>query len=863
MEGGQDWWRQITEAIDHVEYLVLVMTAASLRSPVVRNEWRYARQRGVCVVPVKGASELDFSQLAGWMRRAHFVDPTVPEQWTRMVRTLESPCRVPRVPMMAEPPPADFVPRRELEALRSQLLDASRQEPVAITAALRGAGGYGKTTLARALCHDDDVQDAFHDGVLWVTLGEQPGDLSARVEEWIVVLSGEASKLSSLEARKSRLTELLADRSLLLVVDDVWNAAHLKPFLVEGPRCARLITTRNSDALPRGAREVPVDAMQPGEAVALIRSGLPEGEDASLTSLARRLGEWPVLLRLVNGALHNRVVRHSAPLRGSLDYVTRILDRRGLTGFDARDPEQQRAGFDARDPEQRAQAVAWTIDVSLEQLSEQERGRFRELAVFPEDVDVPIATVELLWRRTGGLDDIETEDLLQRLFGLSLLLNYDLATRHIRVHDVIRAYLRGQIGDGLVQLDRELAEAYRTGCPAGWASGRNDGYLFQYLLWHLAGAGQHAEVRSLLLDPAWIEAKLRATDVGALLEDYKGFARDQTTRVMGQALRLSAPALACDPGAFLSQLLGRIDQSAELEIGAALRRAEEAPSGNAWLRPRTRSLTPPGGPLLQTIEGHTDRVAAVAVTPDGARAVSGSWDGTLRVWELSTGRALATLEGHTDQVAAVAVTPDGARAVSGSNDGTLKVWELSTGHALATLEGHTHQVTAVAVTPDGARAVSGSNDGTLKVWELSTGHALATLEGPWLTITAVAVTPDGTRAVSGSGGMLKVWELSTGRVLATLEGHTDQVSAVAVTPDGTRAVSGSHDRTLRVWELNTGHVLATLEGHTDQVSAVAVTPDGARAVSGSWDGTLRVWELSTGRALATFEGHTDWSGRWR
>jgi hypothetical protein len=156
MEGGKDWWRQITGVIDQIEFLLLVITPNALRSKVVRDEWRYGRQQGRCVIPIKGAPDLDYAQLAGWMRRTHFVDVGQNEQWDRLVSTLRGPCQAIRVPFMVDDLPENFVARpTELDALIAELLDQNREEPVAITAALRGAGGYGKTTLARAICHDE------------------------------------------------------------------------------------------------------------------------------------------------------------------------------------------------------------------------------------------------------------------------------------------------------------------------------------------------------------------------------------------------------------------------------------------------------------------------------------------------------------------------------------------------------------------------------------------------------------------------------------------------------------------------------------------------------------------------------------
>ena len=262
---------------------------------------------------------------------------------------------------------------------------------------------------------------------------------------------------------------------------------------------------------------------------------------------------------------------------------------------------------------------------------------------------------------------------------------------------------------------------------------------------------------------------------------------------------------------------------------------------------------PPFNPhpgILRTLEGHSNFVTAVSLTPDGRRAVSGSRDKTLRVWDVETGQCLRTLEGHTNWVTAVSLTPDGRRAVSGSWDKTLRVWDVESGRCLCTLEGHTDWVGAVSLTPDGHRAVSGSFDKTLRVWDVESGQCLRTLEGHTSEVNAVSLTPDGHRAVSGSWDeTLRVWDVESGQCLRTLEGHTSEVCAVSLTPDGRRAVSGSRDKTLRVWDVETGQCLRTLEGHTSEVYAVSLTPDGRRAVSGGGDKTLRVWDMESGQCL--------------
>ncbi|HLK55897.1 MAG TPA: TIR domain-containing protein, partial [Chthonomonadaceae bacterium] len=160
------------------------------------------------------------------------------------------------------------------------------------------------------------------------------------------------------------------------------------------------------------------------------------------------------------------------------------------------------------------------------------------------------------------------------------------------------------------------------------------------------------------------------------------------------------------------------------------------------------------------------------------------------------------LKGHTNWVRGVALSSDGLRAVSGSYDNTVRVWDLQTGRCIATLKGHTGTVYGVALSSDGLRVVSGSYDNTVRVWDLQTRRCIATLKGHIETVHGIALSSDGHRAVSGSADKtVRVWDLQTGQCTATLEGHTSNVWGVALSSDSLRAVSSSDDNTVRVWDL--------------------------------------------------------------
>ena len=135
------------------------------------------------------------------------LDLEVPENKTTLIRVLQDVSRQKRVAMMAPEPPTDFIARpKEFDALKQQLLD-SKGDAVAITAALRGAGGYGKTTLAKALAHDPDIQDAYFDGILWAELGEKPENLLSIISDLITRLTGEPPGLETITAAASAVAK--------------------------------------------------------------------------------------------------------------------------------------------------------------------------------------------------------------------------------------------------------------------------------------------------------------------------------------------------------------------------------------------------------------------------------------------------------------------------------------------------------------------------------------------------------------------------------------------------------------------------------------------------------------------------------
>lgn len=384
-----------------------------------------------------------------------------------------------RRPFQAPPPDADHVPRAEVQALKTMLLD-DQGGLRHVTVGLHGFGGAGKTTLARLLCADAELRRACRDGMLWVPVGKNPPDARAQIADLVVALTGSDEGCLTLAGARAQLQEALAGRRLLVVIDDVWDEARVRDLVQASAGCARLLTTRMAYTLPPGAQPLDVQAMQASESRRLLATGLPAGSDArldaGLAALAARLGHWPVLLKLANRTLQQRVRQQRTPAAAAVDAVEGELARKGVLAFEPRHEVQERD-----------QAVAATIEASLELLDAQERRRCAELAIFPQDVSIPLAQAATLWRLTGGLDAGQASDLVvTRLAPLGLVDN-DGTAKTLTVHDVFRHYLATTLPDRAA-LHARLSASWGDRPPP------QQRYAWRWLAFHRA-----AEVQALPL----------------------------------------------------------------------------------------------------------------------------------------------------------------------------------------------------------------------------------------------------------------------------------------------------------------------------------------------------------------------------
>ena len=657
---------------------------------------------------------------------------------------------------------------------------------------------------------------------------------------------------------------------------------------------------------------VHVDQMSPEQAERLLTDGLPPLDPHVVRGLLAVTGRWPLLLRLVNKFLADAGGTGADMAMVAAELLERLREGGPAVVDDLRGNGSE--GLDVGQPDQRTQAVRATIEASTSLLGHQDARRFAELSVFAEDEIISFGLAARLWGATAGLDELEAARVCGRLAELGLVIAHhaDDGRGGMTLHDVVRDFLRGELGNQqLTELHGVLLDAAAAGLPASdtpaargkpartawWGLGQGDRYLLDHLIEHLLGADRNDEAKDVASDLRWMTARLRTFGPAAPAADLSLTDTPRARHLAAVLARTAHMLTPTEPAqAVVDVLCSRLGD--DPEWGPQVTALQDRRSGprlvNRWPLPDL-----PDPAVRRVIVGGDRRVNALAVAPDGSWLVTGSSDGMVRILDAATGQERMAFAGHRKAVNAVAVAPDGSWLATCGWDKKMRIWDPVIGKERAGTA--CNDTSAVAIAPDGSWLAIGIGL-RIRIWDTATETERTRSDvGRAGWVTAVAVSPDGDWLATGSKGRgVVIWDAATGAKRQGLSHHdvaespaahgsmgadnsgtwrtvrawvtaarelramlvartgANWVTTVVIAPDGTWLAAGGVDGTVRIWDVASGRQRAAFSGNAGPVMAMTVAPDGSWLATAFSDGLVRIWGVAAEKEQAVLSGHGDW-----
>ncbi len=259
---------------------------------------------------------------------------------------------------------------------------------------------------------------------------------------------------------------------------------------------------------------------------------------------------------------------------------------------------------------------------------------------------------------------------------------------------------------------------------------------------------------------------------------------------------------------------------------------------------------------VHVLKGHTSYVACARFSPRGRRAASGSWDKTVRIWDLAAGIETAALKGHEAHVTAVSFAPDSRRLASGSEDGRIMAWDADQPEPAAVVDAHETGVFLLMHLNDGRALVSAGRDNAIKFWKTDGFGLIRKYSGGRIKLSAMGLSPEsGLLGVGSPDGRIRVMHLQGKIQPFTLKAHAGAVHGLAFSRDGALAASGGDDRTVKLWDLGRKKARHIFRGRFGTMRTTAISPDNALVAAAGDDAVVYLWDAGTGAQIRVPEGH--------
>jgi len=499
---GKTFLQEIRDAIDWSDRLLLVAGPRAFTSDYVRDEWQYAYEtyKGINIALRLGDYANFPAQLSGFDAPDFRSDADYDERLVTLRRQLAEPVTpigaFHNVPAL----PPHFLNRpNALDTLR-ELVIADVDKPTLISAekrttAVEGMGGIGKSVLAAAFAHDRKVRFSFPDGIVWLTAGRD-AKLYELYRAVGVALNDDLSNYPDETTARQNAQKALTGKKCLLILDDVWELPVGRAFrdLISGTVTRLLITTRNlqiNDLL--NANEYRLNLIDRSQAADYLRNWV--GDDPKLEEIAEKLGYLFLALKLAGARMKKDNLSGADYLR-TFDRVSRMKIDRNATNRD----------------DSLEVSITLSVDAAFVGI-EDDKLLYHTFGIFREDNPIPQQTILQLWRHLRpDADEFDLLETLNALVDLALVERHE--DRMLTLHDLLHSYTREKLGNRYVQTHQDLLAVYRrTQNGEGWHTARDDGYLYENLVFHLdqvGGETEKSELSRLFDDDQWMHKRLKA-----------------------------------------------------------------------------------------------------------------------------------------------------------------------------------------------------------------------------------------------------------------------------------------------------------------------------------------------------------------